>query len=182
LTDIAIGAPFEDNGAVYVYHGSKEGINPAYKQKLLGSSVDSGLRLFGSAVAGGLDMDSNGYPDIAVGAYGSNRAVLFRTRSIVNVEGSIQLSRNQIVVESNDSLCRLEGQYHKCLNLLVCFTNKDSGLTSYAGNISSCAPLFLRDIGWSVHATVLSRQQLQLCYSFHLSSSKHFLHTTRNTS
>jgi len=131
--DIAIGAPFEDNGAVYVYHGSKEGINPAYKQKLLGSSVDSGLRLFGSAVAGGLDMDSNGYPDIAVGAYGSNRAVLFRTRSIVNVEGSIQLSRNQIVVESNDSLCRLEGQYHKCLNLLVCFTNKDSGLTSYAG-------------------------------------------------
>jgi len=32
LTDIAIGAPFEDNGAVYVYHGSKEGINLAYKQ------------------------------------------------------------------------------------------------------------------------------------------------------
>ena len=33
-----------------------------FLQKLLGSSVDSGLRLFGSAVAGGLDMDSNGYP------------------------------------------------------------------------------------------------------------------------
>ena len=33
-----------------------------FLQKLIGSSVDSGLRLFGSAVAGGVDMDSNGYP------------------------------------------------------------------------------------------------------------------------
>ena len=32
LTDVAIGAPFEDNGAVYIYHGAKDGINPAYKQ------------------------------------------------------------------------------------------------------------------------------------------------------
>ena len=32
LTDVAIGAPFEDNGAVYVYHGSADGINPTYKQ------------------------------------------------------------------------------------------------------------------------------------------------------
>ena len=32
LTDVAIGAPFEDNGAVYVYHGSNDGINPTYKQ------------------------------------------------------------------------------------------------------------------------------------------------------
>ena len=36
------------------------------------------------------------------------------------------------------------------LHLSVCFTNKDSALTSHAGNIFSCAPLFLRDIGWSV--------------------------------
>lgn len=131
--DVAIGAPFEDNGAVYIYHGAKDGINPAYKQKLKGSSVDSGLRLFGSAVAGGVDMDGNGYPDIAVGAYGSNKAVLLRTRSIVNVEGMIQLSRNQIVVENNDNLCHLDGQYHKCLNLSVCFTNKDSVPISSTG-------------------------------------------------
>ncbi|KAJ7390000.1 integrin [Desmophyllum pertusum] len=132
--DVAIGAPFEGDGVVYVYHGSENGINPSYKQKLKGSSVDSGLRLFGSAIAGGVDMDGNGYPDIAVGAYGSNKAVLFRTRSIVNVEGRIQLSRNQIVVESNDSLCLLDGgQSHKCLNISVCFTNKDKGITSYAG-------------------------------------------------
>ena len=38
---------------------------------------------------------------------------IIRTRSIANVEGTIQLSRTQIVLESNDSLCRLEGQYHK---------------------------------------------------------------------
>lgn len=39
--------------------------------------------------------------------------LIFRTRSIVNVEGKIHLSRNQIVIESSDSLCRLDGQHHK---------------------------------------------------------------------
>lgn len=38
----------------------------------------------------------------------------FRTRSIVNAEGEIQLSRNQIVVESDDNLCLLDGgKYYK---------------------------------------------------------------------
>lgn len=131
--DVAVGAPFEGNGAVYVYHGSRSGINPTYKQKLRGLSVDSGLRLFGSSLAGIVDMDSNGYPDIAVGAYGSNKAVLFRTRSIVNAEGEIQLSRNQIVVESDDNLCLMDGaKYYKCLNLSVCFSNKDKGAANFA--------------------------------------------------
>lgn len=132
--DVAISAPFEDNGAVYIYHGSSNGINLTYKQKLRGSSVDTGLRLFGSSLAGIVDMDDNGYPDIAVGAYGSNKAVLFRTRSIVNVEGEIQLSRNQIVVESDDNLCLLDGgKYYKCLNLSLCFTNKDKGAANFSG-------------------------------------------------
>ena len=42
------------------------------------------------------------------------RVGFFRTRSIVNAEGEIQLSRNQIVVESDDNLCLLDGgKYYK---------------------------------------------------------------------
>jgi len=128
--DVAIGAPFEGedgSGTVYIYHGSHGGINPNYKQKIRGSSVEPGLKLFGSAIAGTVDMDGNDYPDIAVGAYGSNKAVLLRTRPVVNIEGKIRLSRNQIIIESNDSSCRLnDGQDHKCLNLSVCFVSKDN--------------------------------------------------------
>lgn len=31
-------------------------------QKIRGSSVETGLRQFGSAIAGTVDMDENGYP------------------------------------------------------------------------------------------------------------------------
>ncbi|XP_073236240.1 integrin alpha-4-like [Porites lutea] len=130
--DIAVGAPFEGedgSGAVYIYRGSYNGINPNYKQKIQGSSVEPGLRQFGSAITGTVDMDENDYPDVAVGAYRSNKAVLFRTRSIVNLEGRIHLSRKQIAIESNDGLCRLpDGNDHKCLNLSVCFTLKNKAI------------------------------------------------------
>lgn len=36
-----------------------------------------------------------------------------RTRSIVNVKGVIQLSKSQITLEGNDSLCDVDGAKHK---------------------------------------------------------------------
>ena len=39
--------------------------------------------------------------------------ILFRSQSIVKVEGKITLSRQQITLEGNDSLCDLEGVTHK---------------------------------------------------------------------
>ena len=37
-----------------------------------------------------MDIDNNRYTDVAVGAYKSNAAVLFKTRPLINIMGSIE--------------------------------------------------------------------------------------------
>lgn len=50
----------------------------------------SQLKTFGYSLSGGLDMDNNGYPDLLVGAYESERALLFLTRPIVDIKIDIR--------------------------------------------------------------------------------------------
>lgn len=54
-------------------------------QKITATEVDPSLRTFGYSLSGGLDLDDNGYPDVTVGAYGSNKAIMLRTRPIVHL-------------------------------------------------------------------------------------------------
>ena len=49
--------------------------------------VETGTRAFGFSVSGGKDVDANQYPDVFIGAYDSNKAVLFRTKPVVSVTG-----------------------------------------------------------------------------------------------
>lgn len=143
--DVAVGAPFEGedgSGAVYIYHGSSKGIETYYRQKIVGSQIKSGIKMFGVSISGGVDVDQNKYPDIAVGAYGSEQAVIVRTRSIVNVKGVIQLSKSQITLEGNDSLCDVDGAKHKCVNMTVVF--------QYTDQVSSSGSQGLYNLRYSV--------------------------------
>ncbi|KAK2570113.1 Integrin alpha-9, partial [Acropora cervicornis] len=86
--DVAIGAPMEGedgSGAVYIYHGSSKGIKLPYSQKIVGSLIEPGIKMFGISVAGNVDVDKNGYPDIVVGAYASDKAVLISVSVTVNL-------------------------------------------------------------------------------------------------
>jgi integrin alpha 8 len=47
-------------------------------QVIYARDVAPQLAAFGFSVAGGMDLDTNQYPDIVVGAYESDRAVVLR--------------------------------------------------------------------------------------------------------
>lgn len=57
IPDIAVGAPWEDDGrgAVYVYMGNAKGLNKENVQRI----QPSGARGFGLSIAKGLDVDHN---------------------------------------------------------------------------------------------------------------------------
>ncbi len=110
--DFAVGAPFEGDGAVYVYRGSRtfsfNGYTkiiyikrlfthsrsnrnrnvPDVPQKLTPANlaVPSPARGFGFSFSSGVDVDGNGRPDLAVGSLASSTVSLLRSRSVVRIE------------------------------------------------------------------------------------------------
>lgn len=91
--DIAIGAPYEDEGVVYIYLGSKEGLSKTPSQIIrasdLGLVPTRKVNTFGSVLSGGLDIDNNGYPDLVVGAYNSSAAIALLSRSIISIHTNV---------------------------------------------------------------------------------------------
>lgn len=65
FTDIAVGAPYEDNGVVYIYLGGPDGIIGKPSQTLIApknANVPlSTHHMFGYGLSKGSDIDGNGY-------------------------------------------------------------------------------------------------------------------------
>lgn len=80
--DFAVGAPYDgpnNKGAVYIYHGSKEGPLAKHSQVIYAEDLNIPyLSTFGFSLSGGLDLDGNLYPDLVVGAYESSKAIFFK--------------------------------------------------------------------------------------------------------
>uniref|UniRef100_A0AAR2LIV8 Integrin alpha-2 domain-containing protein n=1 Tax=Pygocentrus nattereri TaxID=42514 RepID=A0AAR2LIV8_PYGNA len=64
--DVAVGAPFDGDGKVFIFRGSATGIDTKPSQVLDG--LNAGVKRFGYSISGGLDIDGNLYPDLAVGS------------------------------------------------------------------------------------------------------------------
>uniref|UniRef100_A0A7N8YKK1 Integrin alpha 4 n=1 Tax=Mastacembelus armatus TaxID=205130 RepID=A0A7N8YKK1_9TELE len=121
--DVAIGAPQEDNlkGAVYIYNGRKEGISPTPSQRITGSTLGHNLQMFGQSLSSGIDIDDNGYQDVAVGAFLSDSAVVLRTRPVIQVKASLELPEH---IDQGVALCQEHRTQTVCFNVTVCFSVK----------------------------------------------------------
>ncbi|XP_072775704.1 integrin alpha-7 isoform X1 [Taeniopygia guttata] len=127
--DLAVGAPFDGAGKVFIYHGSALGIVTRPAQVLDGEAV--GVSAFGYSLSGGLDVDGNLYPDLLVGSL-SDTVVLYRARPVVHVSRDVSLLPPHIDLERSN--CR-HGR-GVCVEVRACF--------SYTGPGSDSAPLELR--------------------------------------
>lgn len=91
--DIAIGAPYEGNGVVYIFLGSQNGLSEKPSQII--RAADLGLlptpiTTFGSSLSGGIDLDQNSYPDLLVGAYDSSTVIALLARPITKIVTEVQ--------------------------------------------------------------------------------------------
>ena len=121
IPDLAVGAPYEGSGAVYMYHGSADGLPAVHSQRIYARDLTSNLALsaFGASLAGGADLDDNGYPDIVVGAYQSSAAVVLLSRPVVNIDASISATPGR--VDPSSETCSVDRSQNNCFQVKVCF-------------------------------------------------------------
>ncbi|XP_055379554.1 uncharacterized protein LOC129610828 [Condylostylus longicornis] len=83
--DIAVGAPYEKNGKVYIYQGSSNGLYAIPLQILESPKFSDEIHLkhnFGFTISNGADIDSNGVNDIVVSAVNIDTVYLYKAYPI----------------------------------------------------------------------------------------------------
>ncbi|KAJ4919225.1 hypothetical protein JOQ06_022609 [Pogonophryne albipinna] len=140
FNDVAISCPFggeDQQGLVYIFNGFSEGLKEKPSQVISGQwAAGSVPASFGFSLRGNKDLDMNGYPDLIVGAFGVNKAVLYRSRPIVNTSASLTVSptminpeeKNCIVTSGNSSVPRF---------LWMCFSHNFPSV-QHSVNLSFC--------------------------------------------
>uniref|UniRef100_A0A8C6NFB9 Uncharacterized protein n=1 Tax=Melopsittacus undulatus TaxID=13146 RepID=A0A8C6NFB9_MELUD len=128
--DIAVGAPFEGPGKVYIYHSSAEGLLEKPRQVISGSDLGpASMQTFGYSLSGGLDVDGNSYPDLLVGSL-AERIVLLRARPVINI-----LNKTFTVTPSKVDPARCTPE--SCITVTVCFSyNQSAGDPRYKEKIT----------------------------------------------
>lgn len=90
--DIAIGAPYEDDGVVYIYLGSQNGLVEKPSQIISPATlglITKPIKTFGSSLSGNVDLDGNSYPDLVIGAVQSSTVIALMSRPVINFETDV---------------------------------------------------------------------------------------------
>uniref|UniRef100_A0A9J7ZR22 Zmp:0000001082 n=1 Tax=Cyprinus carpio carpio TaxID=630221 RepID=A0A9J7ZR22_CYPCA len=119
LSDVAVGAPLENEGVVYIYLGDRtHGINPELTpQRIPARSVLPGLQQFGVSLSGQMDMNDDNLTDIVIGAQGG--IVLLKARPVMSVSAQLSFSPKEISL--NYFECPGSNGFN-AFNLTSCFT------------------------------------------------------------
>ncbi|KAM7348641.1 integrin subunit alpha inflated isoform 2-T5 [Cochliomyia hominivorax] len=128
--DFAVGAPYDGpfgRGVVYIFHGSANG--PLVKPSQIIKSEDiveaaPYPRTFGFSLSGGLDMDGNTYPDLAVGAYASDQVFIFKSRPVAAVNAMTSFSSPSKLINIEEKHCQTvrDGKRVACTDITTCWS------------------------------------------------------------
>ncbi|XP_012689484.1 integrin alpha-V [Clupea harengus] len=122
FNDVAIAAPYggpDHQGLVYIHNGRAAGPELTASQVLEGRWASTSMPpSFGYAMHGATDIDLNGYPDLIVGVFGADKAVLYRARPVISVNATLDISPQILNPEARS--CQLPGTSTS----VSCFTVK----------------------------------------------------------
>ncbi|XP_070770162.1 integrin alpha-V isoform X2 [Enoplosus armatus] len=120
--DVAISAPYggpDHHGLVYIHNGRPQGPDPSPSQVLQGKWASSYMPAsFGYSITGNTDIDQNGYPDLIVGVFGADKAVLYRARPVISVNATLDMTPQ--IINPEEKTCKLPGTE----TLVSCFKVK----------------------------------------------------------
>lgn len=132
--DLAIGAPYDpQGGAVYIYLGSPSGLKLTPSQIIRASSIGNNLQTFGYSLSGGLDMDRNGYPDLAVGSYADDSIYILRAQPIIEI--STKIEGNLTRIDPNRTTCDGEKNQLPCFKFNTCFELDPAAIGEYSDSM-----------------------------------------------
>lgn len=139
FNDIAVGCPFggeHQQGLVFIYNGYEEGLEDTPTQTLSGQWASSSFPAgFGFALRSNKDVDQNGYPDLLVGAFGADKAVLYRARPIVSTNASLSVHPTMFIPEEKACVLTSGGQTVpvSCVSMSFCLLASGKHLPSRLG-------------------------------------------------
>uniref|UniRef100_A0A8C5RWS9 Integrin subunit alpha L n=1 Tax=Laticauda laticaudata TaxID=8630 RepID=A0A8C5RWS9_LATLA len=147
-TDVAIGAPLEDEerGAVYIYNSHEKTLLMEYSQRITGASISPGLRYFGQSIHGKTNLSGDGLTSIAVGALG--KVMVLQSRPIVNVVTRVTFEPKEIPVKDVECTGINKPWQNINLKLRICFDNTFA-TKRYTGEVSNS--ISLRNRGGGRH-------------------------------
>ncbi|RWS27296.1 integrin alpha-9-like protein [Leptotrombidium deliense] len=129
FNDIVVGAPYENEGtgAIYIYHGKSNGLVGKFSQRISASDHLSFINLkgFGSSLTKGKDVDNNSYPDLLVGSYLTENAVLLRSQPVATLKIMLQFTdvktqRKTMIINLKNKQCTLGTENYACFNVTTC--------------------------------------------------------------
>lgn len=128
--DFAVGAPYDGpfgRGAIYIFHGSANGPLPKPSQIIRAEDIVQQVpypTTFGFSLTGGVDMDGNTYPDLAVGAYSSSQVFIFKSRPVAAVDSTTYFSSASklINIEEKGCISKRDARHVPCTNLTTCWS------------------------------------------------------------
>ncbi|XP_071359889.1 integrin alpha-M [Trachinotus anak] len=141
LRDVAVGAPLEDGnrGAVYIYLGDRRrGIRSPFSQRIIGEEIKPGMRFFGQAIDGSIDLGEDGLPDIVIGSQGT--AAVLRSRPVFHVRAHLSFQPEEITTEKFDCVDKTDKSF-PMVTIKTCFemvetTKSKAGAMNSGLNIS----------------------------------------------
>jgi integrin alpha 8 len=168
--DLAVGAPYagpSGNGLVYVYNGAADGLSSLPSQVIAPEQLPFAgppLRTFGWSLAGGTDLNNDDYPDLAIGAYGSDAAVFLRARPLLDTKVKFDVQPANVSLEQ-PSCSKIDGTQVPCVTISVCL----------AYNAHRAVPNKLRFM-WNVHLDVGNNRTFPRMYVVNMNNDRMHVH------